>query len=288
MTSSAERLILDASECYWRLVPASALDNRQRRLRQIDAAVLLEHVAPVPAESLQCAWQRLPSGDLAICGVEVSTLQQRIGPSHTTAGPAAWPPFLASSCRDTDTERFNLLTDHFEPQAMSHARRKWHTAIALTACTIALFVLIGIERRIVSASARIHAAIQETNTLTAESIGDRGTGLASRHHLLVAERRSLERTRQRPIGLESASHALAALLDAWPDEPRSRTQSIRVDPKTASFTVLVDGQTDASAFETAWQTDTQWRLDQPRITMQRDGVRFVARAVREDTRGDEP
>ncbi|MEN0021610.1 MAG: hypothetical protein AAF747_12105 [Planctomycetota bacterium] len=284
MTRKPKRLLVDASDCYWRLVPAADLDHR--RMRQFDAAVLLEHVAPVPAESLQCAWQRLPSGDVVTCGVEADTLWQQMHADHTTAGPSVWPAFLSSACRDADIEQLNFLNGHFEPSVITRTRKTWHTGIAIMACIIALFVLIGIEWRIGALRSHIAATMTATNDLVSKAIGDRGIGLASRHHLLIAERRSLEQTRRRPIDLQNAAHTLASIFDAWPKEPRSRAQSIRVESESASFTVLIDGQAEASAFEAAWQADARWRLDQPRITTQRDGVRFVARAIRNDGSGD--
>lgn len=273
MTLQPSQRVIPAPELYWAVLdtsslpPARPLDRagHERRL-----GYLFEHFLPVPIEDVHPAY--LPIGEQRVlaCALDRQTLCQLTDETTLSLIPSKVPPALNAQA---DPARLNLLRGEFEPPARRHTRRRSTlvTAAAISLCAALLW--LGLARR-------THALRQETiATRAAETELYRSAGLLDEGvpgvARLTAELRTLERTRTHtPPDREQndAGSLLGALLISWPNGLRLRTDSISVAPATISLRAIAPDPATAAQLQRSLQAPPGWRMLQPTVRTERDGV----------------
>ncbi|MCC7389641.1 MAG: hypothetical protein IT431_12830 [Phycisphaerales bacterium] len=259
---------------YWAVLDASPLPRRApRRIAQL--GYLFEAVLPLPVEHLHAAYLPIDRHRVLACGLATERLAELATPGILTLGPAALPAFLGL---DTDAAQINLLEGRFEPIALHRRRRRLAVMTCTAALALAALVLAGQLRR--AAALLDHAAAYDaaTNSVYA-SVLPPGAGTLPPAARLTAELRTLDRTRAGPApeGPGEIAPTLAALLASWPPGLPVTTESLSVGPGAISLTARLPDAPAAERFERELRPPPGWRLAQPDVQADRDGILVRAR-----------
>ena len=282
-------LRLPSESFYWAVLDTSALPARTPRHPARHPArlgYLFEAVLPVPIERVQASYLPMPGRRVLACGMDTDQLAELATPGVLTPsvltrgvltlGPASVPAFLGEA---PDPAHINLLHTHFEPAEIRRARRRFVGVCAAAVLACAALILTGQLRRASLHNLHARASTDATASLYAQVLPPSTSTLPPAARL-TAELRSLDRTHgTHPAerGPREVAPTLAALLASWPSDLQVTTESLSVSDTSITLTARLPDTAAAERFERELRPPDGWRLAQPEVRAERDGVLFHAR-----------
>ncbi len=297
-----------ANRFYWAVIDASSLVDtpgaggiRNRRAQQL--GYLFERSLPgLAIDDVHARYQPMNSGEqhtYLACGLLKTTLERDVDPQAISLAPEAIPQFISSSngtiAPRIDPDKFNLLTEAFEPLAIQRSRRRWITVIAIFMLICAGLGAGGLARRAVAIDTSTVFIDNQAKTLIADTLGP-ATGSAARIPAslrLTAELRRLEQTRAPAPGTPGSPGApgtsgtrqapevlpgtLTAILQRWPGDLHVQAESLSLTSSSITIRAQVPTMADAQRFADALIDIPGWSLTQPRSEARRGHVDVTLR-----------
>lgn len=274
----ASDLRLPPEAFYWGVLDTSSLPARAAR-RPDRLGYLFESVLPVHIERVHATFLPIGGDRVLACGMDEDRLRELAAPGVLTLGPSTLPGFLEEPI---DAQSITLLTGEFEPSEIRRARGRVVKLCAAAVLVCSLLVLAGQVRRAASQN-RLATAYADATASVYDRVLPPSTGrspalpAAAR---LTAELRSLDRTRgDRPAesGPREVGPTLASLLASWPADLHVTTEALSVSDTAINITARLPDSAAAERFERELRAPEGWRLAQPDVRTERDGILFRAR-----------
>ncbi len=272
-------LRIPADRCYWALMPAL---NGARRPNRVQLQYQFETYLPLPIADVQCAFVTLADGRTIACALghpELHDLIEQHPDAHSIT-PAGLPAFITDA--EIDTDRLNLRTGDFEPPILERQRSMLaiHAATAILVITAA--IAITLNRKTDAANAAFSRATVALDTERRRVLGGAPSSTQDPALLMMAELDTLRRTRtaSTPGAEQPVTTHLVALFDAWPNDLRTRAETIVVANDTISLSALLEANDAAETLRESLTAMEDWQLAQPRLNRQRDDVRVTLRMTR--------
>lgn len=261
---------LPPERLYWGVLDPSSLPRGSAGRRR-GLGYLFESVLPVPIETLHAVYLVLDDGRVLACGMDRGALAEHEG--ALILGPESIPACVgATEC--VEAAAINLLLGEFEPRAVHMARRGTVLLIACTVLGCGLAVLAGQVRR-ASRWQQIARTAAETTTALYNQILPPSKSALPPAARLTAELRSLDRTRSgtpAADGPREITPTLATLLASWPADLHARTDSLTAAAGSITLTVRLPEQADAERLERELRPPPGWRMGQPNVQRDREGL----------------
>lgn len=267
-----------AERFYFALLDTRGLRHRWGSLPETQLGYLFEDVLPVPIEDVQAVYLPVGRDRVLVCAIDAERLKDDLPAGALHLSPAELPTHLQV---DVDPTDLNLLTGRFAPPSVARARRRRAFAGAAFGLSIALLLVVGLERRRAHAEATAAIWQLEQEELLDRALGPAAPGIprVQRVAALTGERRRLEWTRGRASpaqGPDDASPLLASVLERWPDV------TVWVDAlNVVSGAVTVRGFAKETAVANQLATTLGaldgLALEPPELRRTPDGVRFTLR-----------
>ncbi|MBK7406242.1 MAG: hypothetical protein IPJ41_16960 [Phycisphaerales bacterium] len=254
---------------YWGVLEALSLP-RASGARRRGLGYLLESVLPVPIETVHAVYLDLDDGRVLACAVDRAALEG--SEPALVFGPRELPACVGA-LTGVDAEAINLLVGEYEPPGVRRARRR---TVLLIACAIfgsSLALLAGQARRASRWDEAALRATEATGSLYSQVLPPSTSALPPSARL-TAELRALDRTRPGTpaAGPREITPTLAGLLASWPADLQARTDALSAAPGSITLTVRLPEQADAERLERELRPPAGWRLGQPDVQRDRDGL----------------
>lgn len=253
---------------YWGMLDGGALPRNPSR-RETRLGYLFESVLPVPVESIHAVYAPLDSGRVVACGIDRGALSEHAG--ALVLGPDG-PPDLFPE--DVDPRSLNLLVGEFEPRAIRRARARLVSIVCAGVMLLALTIGWGQLRR-AAAHAERARSLSDATAAVYDRVLPPSTSALPPAARLTAELRSLDRTRGEKKGIAGPTEiapTLAAMLASWPSGLHVTTDAITASPTAITLAVRLPDEPAAERFERELRAPEGWRLSQPSVQRERDGI----------------
>jgi hypothetical protein len=264
---------------YWAVLDTGALPARaaRRPARHPDKlGYLFEAVLPVPIERVQACYLPMDGRRVLACGMDIDRVAELATQGVLTLGPASVPGFLGGA---PDPGKINLLHGRFEPGEIGRARGRFVGVCAAAVLACSALILAGQTRRASFHNLHARACADATASVYARVLPPSAGPLPPAARL-TAELRALDRTR----GAHPAEHGprevapiLAALLARWPADLPVTTETLTVSDTAITLTARLPDSAAAERFERELGAPEGWRMAQPEVRAERDGVLVRAR-----------
>jgi len=265
-TTAAPEVRLPPERFYWAVLDVGALSGRKRGL-----GFLFESVLPVPVESVHAVYLPLGEGRVLACGMDRPLISEWEG--ALVLGPAALPEFVRTPGAP-DAAVINLLVGEFEPRAVRRARRR----VTLLACAALLACALAVgwgQSRRAAHWREISELLAQATAGVYEQVLPASTGSVPPAARLTAELRALDRTRgdaPSSQGPREIAPTLAAMLATWPTDLPASTESLSAAAGALTLTVRLPDEASAERLERELKPPPGWRVSQPNVQRERDGL----------------
>jgi Tfp pilus assembly protein PilN len=266
---------LPENAVYWAVLDPAPIAATGRVTHQ-KLQYLFEEFLPVPVESLQTLFHRMPDGRFIACGVDRAVLGG-VDPAATACVPGHWPSWLAIS---PELQRPNLLCGDLAPAVIHRARRRHFLSVVLLLLLVILLVILGLERRSRSFHrGAAHFDHQRINLITG------GIGASTHPDIdLLAALRQARQTRN--VAPEKAQHdaavALGNLLKQWPEKATVQVQSLTVGGDAIAISGSAPDHAAAAELAGALRGLGDWTVAQPSIERRDHAVTFAIHLTRRE------
>lgn len=267
-------LRLPPESFYWALLDVTCLPRRARS-RGVELGYLFESFLPVAIEDVHAVYEPVDDGRMLACGLAMHRVAELSASGPMRLGPTCVPEFLSMN---GEVSGINLLQGRFEPSALRRQRARITAFCCAAAFACGAAIIVGQFRRMASFDDRVRVFAGATAIVYDQVLpGDARTLPPAAR--LTAELRTLDRTRAAPLaaGPVDITPTLASLLASWPAGLQSRTETLSVGPDGISLTVRLPDASAAQRFERELTVPQGWRLTQPSVQAERDGILFRAR-----------
>lgn len=265
----AATVLLPPERFYWALLDTRTLLGGTAA-RRAHLGYLFEAYLPVPVECVHAVYTRIGDGRVLACGMSCDELDEYT--QALTLGPESLPAFLDTPAAHAGS--INLLVGRFEPTRVRWARGR----LAIIACALvaacAVSMIIGQSRRGEDFTGRVDRFRRATADVYDSVLGPSSSSLPPAARL-TAELRSLGRTRAAggdELGLQDISPTLSAMLARWPRGLHVTTQSLRTSRHLIALEIRAPDQASAERLERELRAPPGWRVGQPTVQRERDGL----------------
>lgn len=276
---------IPADLLYWGHLPPQAAGAAEAiRYR-------FERFLPVPVEALHLATVRLRDHGSLLVGIEPARLRSYLAtrsditPDTWELVPDALPPHLSARPENATAARgLNLLHGEFEPGPRRKLQRITLLVIQAVAALVAVFIVIGVERRHQAAATYVAAQRQATATALAAVVPPTSGGVKPEMRLTMEVRRLEQAARDPAAASSDVAQALQALWRAWPREVRAQVDTVGANADRVVIRGRVAGLAEAERLATACAglslPDQRFRVEPLQAQQDERGATFLLTLAR--------
>lgn len=251
---------------FWSVleVPGSASVRSAHQTASAGLDLLLADDLPVPTDSVHAVYARLDDRRVVACAARRAALASLAGEAITLC-PAALPGWIEGAGSSLGAQ-LNLLVGGFEPPIIRRARAAGRRWIAAAAVAIGALVALGFARRGAAWEAEATLARSSAQRILVEALPREPPTSALLALRLRDRLELLRRTNAAPgtAPVPDAALNLAALLRAWPEDPKGETSVMSVTPDLMSASVFIEDE--AQGFLSRLGTPEGWTKSEPRVS----------------------